>query len=69
MREMFKPSMAELGLCMYQLDMLVQGPTLLNFWSSMVLWQNKLQLRERERERESKYIICCQSFYMGLASS
>ena len=24
MREMFKPSMAELGLCMYQLDMLVQ---------------------------------------------
>ena len=24
MREMFKPSMAELGLCMYQLDTLVQ---------------------------------------------
>ena len=24
MREMFKPSMAELGLCMYQLDVLVQ---------------------------------------------
>ncbi len=24
MREMFKPSMAELGLCMYQLEMLVQ---------------------------------------------
>ena len=24
MREMFKPSMAELGLCMYQLDILVQ---------------------------------------------
>jgi len=65
MREMFKPSMAELGLCMYQLDMLVQGPTLLNFWSSLVLWQNKLQLRERDR----KYIICCQSFSMGLASS
>merc|ERR1719341_1476580 len=24
MREMFKPSMAELGLCMYQLDTLIQ---------------------------------------------
>ena len=24
MREMFKPSMAELGLCMFQLDALVQ---------------------------------------------
>ena len=24
MREMFKPSMAELGLCMYQLDILIQ---------------------------------------------
>ena len=24
MREMFKPSMAELGLCMFQLDTLVQ---------------------------------------------
>ena len=24
LREMFKPSMAELGLCMYQLEMLVQ---------------------------------------------
>ena len=41
MREMFKPSMAELGLCMYQLDTLVQEhiPDLyVHFQSQVILF-------------------------------
>jgi len=39
MREMFKPSMAELGLCMYQLDMLVQEHI-----PGKHLWEDKMIL-------------------------
>ena len=43
MREMFKPSMAELGLCMYQLDTLVQEhiPDLYVHFQSQVRVSNK----------------------------
>ena len=45
MREMFKPSMAELGLCMYQLDTLVQEhiPDLYVHFQSQVSSQDCLE--------------------------
>ena len=47
MREMFKPSMAELGLCMYQLDTLVQEhiPDLYVHFQSQVSSQDCLLFR------------------------
>ena len=47
MREMFKPSMAELGLCMYQLDTLVQEhiPDLyVHFQSQVMLELNTVMI-------------------------
>lgn len=37
MRDMFKPSMAELGLCMYQLENLVQ----VIYYIFMIVWNNE----------------------------
>lgn len=48
MRDMFKPSMAELGLCMFQLENLVQEllPDLYVHFQSQVSWyKNDLDCR------------------------